>query len=113
MSEITPFDDSLLLREHSKLTDDVIFAFQPQENKLLYLSAAFERTWNMPREGVNSDLQAILNTIHPEDRTLIDNAITTIQLTKHIEKLELRLLLADEQQKWISINANLSQYNGA
>src|SRR3954463_6149555 len=106
MNEITPFDDTVLLREHSKLTDDVIFAFQPQGNKLLYLSAAFERIWNMPREAVDSDLLALLNTIHPEDRTLIDNATTTIQQTKHIQKLELRLLLADQQQKWISVDAN-------
>jgi len=113
MNEIATLDDSLLLREHSKLTDDVIFAFQPQGNKLLFLSAAFERIWNMPREAVDSDFLAVLNTIHPEDRTLVDNAITTIQQTKHIQKLELRLLLADQQIKWISVDANLSQYNGA
>ncbi len=112
MNEITPLDDSFLLREHSKLTDDVIFAFQPQENKLLFLSAAFEKVWDMPREAVDSDWLAVLKTIHPEDRTLFNNALITIQQTKQIQKLEVRLQLADQQQKWISINANLSQYNG-
>jgi two-component system sensor histidine kinase VicK len=112
MNDITPLDDSFLLREHSKLTDDVIFAFQPQENKLLFLSAAFERVWNMPREAVDSDFLAVLHRIHPEDRTLIDNAFISIQQTKQIQKLEVRLLLADQQEKWISINARLSEYNG-
>lgn len=112
MNETTPLNDDFLLREHSNLTDDVIFAFQAQENKLLYLSAAFEKVWNMPREAVDSDFSAILDTIHPEDRTLVDNALAMIQQTKRIQNLELRLLLNDQQQKWISVNANLSQYNG-
>ena len=112
MNENTQFDDSFLLKEHSNLTDDVIFAFQPKDNKLLYLSAAFERIWEMPRNAVDSNFSAVISTIHPEDRTLVDNAFTTMQQTRRIQKLELRLLLADQQQKWISVNANLSQYNG-
>src|SRR4051812_26249165 len=111
MNETTPLDDSFLLKEHSKLTDDVIFAFEPQGNKLLYLNAAFEKVWNMPREAIDSDFLNVLNTIHPEDRKLVDNAFITIQQTKQIQRLEVRLLLADQQQRWISVNANLSQYN--
>lgn len=112
MSDTPSFDMSFLLEEHSNLTDDVIFAFQPQENKLLFLSAAFEKVWNMPREVVDSDLSLLIDTVHPDDRLMVNNAFTTVQNSKQKQRLELRLLLANEQQKWINVNAYLSQRNG-
>jgi len=112
MNELPPIDVFFLLNEHSNLTDDVIFAFQPQENKLLFLSAAFEKVWNMPREAVNADLSLLINTVHPDDRLFAIDAITAIQKTRQKQRLELRLLLANEQQKWISVNAYLAPYNG-
>ncbi|TKK66942.1 PAS domain-containing sensor histidine kinase [Ilyomonas limi] len=112
MNEPLSFDVSLLLGEHSNLTDDVIFAFQPQENKLLFLSAAFEKVWNMPREAVDSDLSLLINTVHPDDRLFIINAFTAIQQTKQKQRIEVRLMLTDQQEKWIGVNAYLTQYNG-
>jgi two-component system, OmpR family, sensor histidine kinase VicK len=111
MNEPLSFDASFLLSEHSNLTDEVIFAFQPYENKLLFLSAAFEKVWNMPREAVDSDLSLLINTVHPDDRFFTINALTAIQRTKQKQRLELRLLLADQQEKWIAVNAYSTRYN--
>lgn len=112
MNTVPTPEESFLLKEHSNLSDDVIFAFQPQENKLLFLSAAFEKIWGMNRDTVDSDFSALFNTIHPDDRVLLDNALADMQQTKNIKKLELRLQLPGEVIKWISIDAYLSQYNG-
>ena len=112
MSDLFPFNMSFLLEEHSKLTDDVIFAFQPKENKLLFLSAAFERVWNMPREAVDSNFAAVLNTLHPDDRFLAENAFIIILQTRQQQRLELRLLLNNGEQKWISVHAHVSPHNG-
>ncbi len=110
MIDMPLFDTSFLLQEHSNLTDDVIFAFQPKDNKLLYLSAAFERVWNMPREAVDSDLSLLLNTLHPNDRLFAENAFEVILQTNQKQRLELRLLLANEEQKWISLHAHVAHY---
>ena len=112
MNEILPSDILFLLNELSNLTDDVIFAFQLQGNKLLFLNAAFQRIWNMPREAVDSNLSLLLATIHPDDRLFAEKAFVAVQQTRQKQRLELRLLLANEEQKWIVVNAYLSQYNG-
>jgi two-component system sensor histidine kinase VicK len=66
----------------------------------------------MPADVVDSDLSALIDTLHPEDRLFAVDAFANIQKTKQRQRLELRLLPANGEQKWVSVNAYVSQYNG-
>jgi two-component system, OmpR family, sensor histidine kinase VicK len=60
MHNATPFFSSFSLEELSELSDEVLFAFHISENKFVYLNAAFEKVWNMPRETISSNLPLLL-----------------------------------------------------
>ena len=109
MNEITPLSSDVLLQQLSDLSDEVFFAFQPQENRLLYLNAAFEKVWNMPREAAGTNLSVINKSIHPDDRIIIANAIVAIKTSKQKQQLEFRIVTGDKQFKWINVNAFLFQ----
>ncbi len=105
MNEITLLSSDVLLQQLSDLTDEVFFAFQPLENKLLYLNAAFEKVWNISRATAGTGLSVINNSIHPDDRIIIANAIVAITTNRRKQHIEFRINTGDGQQKWIQVNA--------
>lgn len=87
----------------------IFFAFYLQINKLLYLNAAFERVWNVPRDVIGSDLTLLFETVHPQDREHVTNAFLAIQKDKQKQCLEFRILMPDQTVKWIKVNAYFSE----
>ena len=104
MQSFEPF----LLQAHSDLTDDVIFAYHIRDKKLLYLNKAFENIWHLKREAVLADASLLIETVPYEDRLLVVNILSSIGENPK-QKIELRLHLPDQSEKWINIKASLTQ----
>ena len=111
MDNTTPFPSGFPLHELPELTKEVFFAFHLQINKLIYLNAAFEKVWTIPREKINSDFRLLLETIHPEDRAHVDEAYKSIIRDRQHQEIEFRIIIPNGEQKWIKLNAYTTQKN--
>lgn len=110
MDNTIPFPSGFPLHELPELTDEVLFAFHLQIDKVLYLNAAFEKVWNVSREFIGCNLSLLFDTIHPDDRELVKDSFTKIKSDRQNQKLEFRILLPPEQQqKWIRLKAYASE----
>jgi two-component system sensor histidine kinase VicK len=110
MNNTIPFPSGFPLHEFPDLTDEVLFAFHLQINKVLYLNAAFEKVWNVSREFIGSNLSLLFDTVHPDDRVLVEDSFTNIKSDRQNQQLEFRILLPPEQQqKWIRLKAYASE----
>lgn len=108
MDTITPFASGFPLHEFPDLTDEVLFAFQFQINRLIYLNSAFEKVWDMDRSAVGSNLSLLLNTVHIDDRKHLEKGFIAIKKDKQKQSLEFRIVLPDKKQKWIRLKAYVS-----
>jgi PAS domain S-box-containing protein len=97
------------LRDFAELTEEVLFAFHLQINKLVYLNPAFEKVWNIPRTDISSDLSLLFDTLHPKDRVHVKEYLTSLKRDKKKQNLEFRIVLAGGRQKWVKVNAYFSK----
>jgi two-component system sensor histidine kinase VicK len=111
MDNNTPLPSGHPLHELPNLTEEVFFAFHLGINKVIYLNAAFERVWNIPRETIGSDLSLLFNSIHPDDKTHVADSFATLLKDRQNQEIEFRVLLPTAKQKWIRVNAYTSKKN--
>ena len=109
MNDTLPFPPGFPLHDFPDLTEEVLFAFHFQINKLIYVNAAFERVWNIPRTDVISGMFPLIKTVHDDDKSLVIQALATIRENKRPQKLEFRIELPDKSVKWIKLNAYVSE----
>ena len=109
IEDTIPFPLGFPLHELPDLTEEVLFAYHLQIQKLIYLNVAFEKVWNLPRTHIISDLFLLVNSVHQDDRTLVTEAFTALHRNKQKQTVEFRIQPPDEQQKWIKLNAYVSQ----
>src|ERR1700712_3942398 len=91
----------LFFEKLSDNTEEVLFGFQPTENKLIYLNKSFEDVWKRTREDIGSNLSLLVSTIHPDDQEHVADAFQSIQKEKRKQGLEFRIQLPDQSLKWI------------
>mgnify|MGYP001627189922 CR=1 FL=1 len=87
-------------REMAENIDEVFFNYDPVNNRLLYVSPAFERLWGRPLEEVLANPTSYLNCIHPEDRPIAEGAFQK-QLAGHSTQEEFRILQPDGSLRWV------------
>jgi two-component system sensor histidine kinase VicK len=111
MNSIAPFPSGFPLHELLDLTDEVFFAYHLQINKIIYLNTAFERVWNIPRETVSSSLSSLFDSIHPDDRSHVNDSVVAMLEDGQNRQIEFRIFLPslEKKQKWIRVNAYTSQ----
>ncbi len=108
-SELTP---GISLDSLFNLSDDILFAFQLQEKKVLFINSAFEKVWEIPQESMTSDYLQLFLTIHPDDRYLVNRAIIAIKSNKEVLSVEFRITVSKQRQKWIRVKAYLNSSDG-
>lgn len=109
MDTIEPLSSGNPLQRLLELTEEVFFAFHMQINKMVYLNAAFEKVWNLPREVVSNNLSLLLQSVHSDDRSHVADVFLTIQKERQKQSLEFRIQLSDQSVKWIKIDAYFSE----
>ncbi|HEY3283633.1 MAG TPA: PAS domain S-box protein [Armatimonadota bacterium] len=59
---------SALLRQVTESLDDVCWVLDPKEQRIIYVSPAYERVWGWPADELYRTREAWLRTVHPDDR---------------------------------------------
>ncbi len=111
MNDTIPFPFGFPLHELPDLTDEVFFAFHVQINKVVYLNAAFERVWGIPRDNISTNLSLLFNSVHPDDQAHVRDSFATLLKDGQKQETEFRIICAREEkkEKWIRLNAYTSQ----
>lgn len=63
------------LRQITDHIDDALWIRDIAEDKLLYISPAYENIWGYPREALYRNPEAWLESVHPEDQERLINSI--------------------------------------
>ena len=91
-------------REMAESIDDVFFNYDPVHNRLLYANPAYERLWSRPLEEIIAQPTVCLESVHPEDRAIAEQAFLR-QTSDETTQSEFRILRPDGSLRWVQVNA--------
>ena len=94
------------LEDLAERTSQVVFAYNVNSNRFIYLNPSFEEVWNKTRESAYANPASLLETIHPKDREYVIEAYQKItEETREVEKkdLEFRIILPDKKVRWLCL----------
>lgn len=87
-------------RQMAENIGNVFWLASPEDNQLLYVSPAYEKIWGRPLEKAHSEPQFWLETVYPEDRPVVKEAIAK-QLQGESTSNEYRIVRPDGSIRWI------------
>ncbi|MFC5366832.1 hybrid sensor histidine kinase/response regulator [Salinirubrum litoreum] len=73
------------LRELSENTPDVLWMFSHDWSDLLFVNSAYEDVYGRPRAGLEADPSAFVDAVHPDDREIVESAMTTLSGGDEVE----------------------------
>ncbi|HLP02449.1 MAG TPA: PAS domain S-box protein [Opitutaceae bacterium] len=87
-------------RELAETINEVFWITDPSKTELIYLSPAFERVWGRPCGEIYADPIKWVDSLHPEDRARIMEAIVTKQVSGEYNETY-RIIRPDGELVWI------------
>ena len=87
-------------RQLAEYIDYVFWIRDPCQNKVLYVSPAFERIFSAPRESVFNNPTAVIKTIYRDDRKRVLRALK--QQDSVLHNIEYRLYQPDGSLRWVA-----------
>lgn len=87
-------------RQMAENIANVFWLASPEGNKLLYVSPAYEKIWGRPIATKNGEPLFWLETVYPEDRAVVEEAIAK-QLKGESTSNEYRIIRPDGSMRWI------------
>jgi PAS domain S-box-containing protein len=75
-----------------------------EQQRLLYVSPAFNDIWEMKPELAYEDPFVLLNTVHPKDRQMVEDTFTESFVTGYHD-MRFRIVLASGTERWLSSRA--------
>lgn len=87
-------------RQMAENIADVVWIFDPNNLKLLYVSPAYEKIWGRTSARLYENFYAWQESIHPDDRSRVRAAFKDLLIFRDYEQ-EYRLLMPDGSQRWI------------
>src|SRR5690554_1138624 len=91
------------LQELFQHSSRVVFAYHVESNSFSYLNPAFEKIWNLSADEASANPVSLLEAVHPEDKAFVRTCYKEFLAGKVKGKIEFRLLLPDEQVKWLCL----------
>jgi PAS domain S-box-containing protein len=79
---------------------EVFWITEPSDNKLLYISPAYEEVWGVTYESLSEVSQMWRDTIHPEDQARVFEAVATV-LSNGGYDLEYRIVRPEGEIRWV------------
>lgn len=86
-------------RQFAENIDDIFWMIEPGMTELIYVSSAYEKIWGRSREEVKANPRNLINGIHPDDRNLVQEAISQPILSK--QDTEYRIVRPDGEIRWL------------
>ena len=93
-------------QEIADTIQDVFWVADPDTNRTLYVTPAYERIWGRPLSGLLENPAAWLEGIHPDDRERVARAADRKRETDGYEELY-RIVRPDGQVRWVRDQAFL------
>lgn len=87
-------------RELAETIEEVFWITDPNKQRMLYVSPAYEKIWGRSCQGLYDQPHAWLDTVHAEDRERVRHAVTTRQARSNYDE-EYRIVRADGGVRWI------------
>lgn len=82
--------------------DDVFWILDPRQQKVLYVSPAYERVWGFSRAALERSPKAWRRSLHPEDRSLADPVFEEmLQGRRPLFELVYRMRGPDGSWRWV------------
>jgi len=97
---------------YSSLLDSVnavLWAFDWETRKVLYVSPAYERIFGRPTSLVMADFNEWRDSIYPDDREYAERSLAEVLLKGAVEDREYRILTASGQVRWLSDKCYINQ----
>lgn len=88
------------LNRIAEAIDDVVWFTDLDTPKVLFVSAAYERIWGRPIQGLYENALDWMVPIHPDDRARVQGAYREILVTGRYE-CEFRIIRPDGEVRWI------------
>ncbi len=87
-------------RELAENIHEVFWITDPNKNRMLYISPAYEKIWGRTCASLEANPSAWLDAIHPDDRERIQHAAAAKQVAGDYSETY-RILRPDGTQRWI------------
>jgi two-component system, cell cycle sensor histidine kinase and response regulator CckA len=82
------------------ITESVFWMADPKAQQFLYVSPAYERIWGNSCEGLYADFQAWIESVHPDNRLVVQNNLLGKSLHGNCDE-EYRIIRPDGSLRWI------------
>ncbi|MBD1844304.1 PAS domain S-box protein [Cyanobacteria bacterium FACHB-63] len=87
-------------RRMTEAIQDVFWISVPAEQRLIYVSPAYEQVWGRSRAGVYANYQDWIEAIHPDDRPRVqENVQALLQVGQY--DVEYRIVRPDSKIRWV------------
>ncbi|AHM63590.1 ATPase [Flammeovirgaceae bacterium 311] len=100
------------LRELAERTSQVIFAFDLDAQRFVFLNPSFEVVWNKTREGVYAKPAALLDMVHPDDRGYMIETYNKLLKGTVKKEVEFRIRITDTIVRWLYLTPFLITQEG-
>jgi two-component system cell cycle sensor histidine kinase/response regulator CckA len=91
-------------RELAETIQEVFWITDPNKNRMLYISPAYEKIWGRSGESLYDSPRNWIEAIHPDDRERVLHAATTRQ-TEGTYDEEYRIIRPDGEIRWVKDRA--------
>lgn len=87
-------------RELAETIQEVFWITNPQKDKILYISPAYEKIWGQTTTSLYDDPKNWVNAVHPEDKKQLEEALIE-QISGRVYNVEYRIIRPDGSIRWI------------
>jgi two-component system sensor histidine kinase VicK len=91
----------LTFEQIGDLADDVYFIYDTSASRFSYIGPSFEKVWSRSHEAYVHNAEALIETVHPEDRTYVLDFIKRAYHEHKTAKIEFRILHGEDVKKYI------------
>lgn len=93
-----------LLRPLLEHGNEVYFAYSLGEQRVVYVSAAYEQVIGDPSEYINDDLPHLLARVHADDWQHLQQRVAQAALEELVQDVEVRLNQTAESVQWMRVS---------
>nr|WP_319527033.1 sensor domain-containing diguanylate cyclase [Pseudomonas laurentiana] len=87
----------------------VLWAFDWESRKVLYVSPAYERIFGRPASLLLADYNEWRNSVYPDDLEYAERSLAEVLVKGAVEDREYRIMTADGQLRWLSDKCYINQ----
>lgn len=90
-----------VFRQLAEHTNDLLWLLDPQEMRLFYVSAAYQRITGLPTAALYGDPASFLRLIHPDERAQVAERLRAQIAGRWLTEVEYRIVRADGGVRWL------------